>query len=28
MIHDYALMIHNEKYDQQEHIQICKFIVF
>jgi hypothetical protein len=28
MIHNYALMIHYDKYDQQVYIQICKFIVF
>jgi hypothetical protein len=27
MIHDHALMIHYEKYDQQVHTQICKFTV-
>jgi len=27
MIHDHALMIHSEKYDQQVHLQIHKFIV-
>jgi len=28
MIPDHKLMIHYEKYDQQVHIHICKFIVF
>ena len=27
MIHDHALMIHYEKYDQQVHIQMCKLTV-
>ena len=27
MIHDHALMMNYEKYDQQVRIQICKFIV-
>jgi len=27
MIPDHALMIHYEKYDQQVHMQIFKFIV-
>jgi hypothetical protein len=27
MIHDHALIFHYEKYDQQVHIQICKYIV-
>ena len=27
MIHDHALMVHYEKYNQQVHIQICKPIL-
>jgi len=27
MIHDNALIIHHEKYDQQVHIQFCKCVV-
>jgi hypothetical protein len=27
MIHDLALMIHYEKYDQQLHMQVCKLIL-